>query len=194
MIWTHQRAGLTAAQTLTTLWTMDSTSNLAITLKDVHNYWSQICQEDLDGRSSIQALLFQLEMDCLTFNERDNEQWIVHLAFFHKESLNLLQWHPEVLVVDSTYKTNWFGLPLFNIFGILSIGKTFYCGGCFMKEDEPSFTWILQKLELIYLGFSHLHSLSPTTIVTDADPAMIAALATVFPDIHHFLCIWHIQK
>jgi len=49
-------------------------------------------------------------------------------------------------------------------------------------------------LELIYLGFEHLQSLSPTTIVTDADPAIIAALATVYPNTHHLLCIWHVQK
>jgi len=38
MIETHQKTGLTAAQTLTTIRTMDSTSNLAITRRDVHNY------------------------------------------------------------------------------------------------------------------------------------------------------------
>ena len=93
--------------------------------------------------------------------------------------------------MDSTYKTNQFGLPLFNITGISSINRTFYCGGCFMKEDEASFTWIFQKLQLIYLGFEHP---DPTTIVTDADPAIIPALATVFPNTHHLLCLWHIQK
>jgi hypothetical protein len=93
---------------------------LAITLKDVHNYRSKIHQEVLDGRSSIQALLFQLEADFLTFNERDSEQQIIRLVFFHKESLALLQRHSEVLIMDSTYKTNQFGLPLFNIFGIVT--------------------------------------------------------------------------
>ena len=63
-----------------------------------------------------------------------------------------------------------------------------------MKEDEASFTWIFQKLQLIYLGFEHLPSDSPTTIITDADPAIIAALITVFPNTHHLLCLWHIQK
>jgi hypothetical protein len=63
-----------------------------------------------------------------------------------------------------------------------------------MKKDEASFTWIFQKLELIYLGFEHLQSLSLTTIITDADPAIIAALVTVYPNTHHLLCIWHVQK
>ena len=61
-----------------------------------------------------------------------------------------------------------------------------------MKEDESSFIRILRKLQMIYLEVSDLYH--PTTIVTNADPALIAALATVFPSTHHLLCIWHVQK
>ena len=62
-----------------------------------------------------------------------------------------------------------------------------------MKEDEPSFLWIFRKLELIYIGFP-LPPPYPNTITTDADPAAISALKTVFPTTDHLLCIWHTQK
>ena len=106
MIQTHQKAGLTAAQSLTTIRIANSTSNLAITRQDIRNLQAHIHREDLDGRSPIQALLFELERDFLTFNNHDTEQRITHLAFFYKESLSLLQQHPEVLILDSTYKVN----------------------------------------------------------------------------------------
>ena len=106
MIQTQQKAGLTAAQTLTTLRVMDSTSNLAITKRDVHNYRAKIRREDLDGKTPIQALLFQIETDFLIFNEHDEKQRIIRLAFFHKKELSLLQQHPEILIMDSIYKTN----------------------------------------------------------------------------------------
>ena len=55
---------------------------------------------------------------------------------------------------------------------------------------------MLQQLETIYLeiyqDIPYLYS--PTTLVSNADPDLIAALATVFPSIHHFLYIWHVQK
>ena len=51
-------------------------------------------------------------------------------------------------------------------------------------------------MEIIYLEIyqdvSYLYSL--IILVSDADPDLIAALATVFPSTHHLLCIWHVQK
>ena len=61
-----------------------------------------------------------------------------------------------------------------------------------MKENEPSFTWMLRRLEMIYLEVTSLYH--PTTMVTDADNALIPALSTVFPRTNHLLCIWHLQK
>ena len=51
---------------------------------------------------------------------------------------------------------------------------------------------MLRKVEMIYLKVSDVYY--PTTLVSDADNALIPAISTVFPHTHHLLCIWHVQK
>jgi hypothetical protein len=46
-------------------------------------------------------------------------------VFVHKNSMELLRINPGVLIMDSAYKTNCYGIKLFNIVGVTTVNTTF---------------------------------------------------------------------
>jgi ABC-type Fe2+-enterobactin transport system substrate-binding protein len=46
------------------------------------------------------------------------------LFFAHPNAVTLYKQHPDVVLVDCTYKTNWFQMPLCNIASVTSSRKT----------------------------------------------------------------------
>lgn len=61
---------------------------------------------------------------------------VTHLFFMNEQCITMLGQFPEVLLLDCTYKTNWFKMPLLNVVGITSIGTTFYVGFAFLSEEK----------------------------------------------------------
>ncbi|KAK9376442.1 uncharacterized protein V1513DRAFT_245649, partial [Lipomyces chichibuensis] len=124
-VYTQMKAGIRARETVRTLRQLDP--GTSVTRRDIHNLRADIKRKELDGLSPIQALLFQLDEDSdyISFNKRDENQRVIRLLFMHKSSIEMLRWHSQVLIMDSTYKTNRFRLPLFNIVGMTSTNRTF---------------------------------------------------------------------
>ena len=56
-----------------------------------------------------------------------------------------------------------------------------------VDETEQSFTWVFQR----YLDCFRVQ---PAVILTDGDPWMLRALATIMPDTFRMACIWHLSK
>ncbi|XP_076914146.1 protein FAR1-RELATED SEQUENCE 5-like [Bidens hawaiensis] len=61
------------------------------------------------------------------------------------------------------------------------------CAGLLASETIESYTWLLQML---LKSFGQ----APKVVVIDQDPAMKQAIAAVFPNTRHRLCMWHIMK
>ncbi len=80
--------------------------------------------------------------------KKENSGHVTHLFFAHRKSLNNLAAYPEVLVMDCTYKTNWFDLPLFSIVGMTASNSTFFVAFAFLKQEaEADYAWSLENLQ-----------------------------------------------
>ena len=128
--------------------------NQPIIVKDIYNARQQIRTETLAGRTPIAALAEQLDAGEFSWEVVTTEQGhITHLFFAAHKSLALYERYPEVLLLDCTYKTNQFKMPLLNIIGITGLNTTFYVGFAFIRtEQEGDFTWILQQLLSVITG------------------------------------------
>jgi hypothetical protein len=122
----------------------------------------------------------------------DGESDFVQDIFFaHPKSVCLLNTFPTVLLMDSTYKTNKYGMPLFEIVGETSCEETYSVGFAFISnEKEENFTWVLQQCMRLFRS----KEVKPKVIVTDRDAALMNAVATVFPDSAHLVCYFHVKK
>jgi hypothetical protein len=133
--------------------------------------------------------LFQTD-DFLWNKQQDQHGHVTHLFISFGKALDLYRAYPEVLLIDSTYKTNWFNMPLCNMVGITAVNTTFFVCFAFLKtSQQPDFSWTLEQLSAV-AGSSH----KPQVVVTDRDLALMNAVAVVFPTSKHLLCTWHIDK
>ena len=125
---------------------------------------------------------------------RDKENRLVCLFIAPRNGLNLLHRYPHVLLLDATYKTNRFNMPLLNICGSTSTKKTFSVASVFLEGEKiQHYFWALRQLLQLLADESIAF---PRVTVTDRDVALIKALSS-FPQLRdsvNLLCKWHINQ
>lgn len=88
--------------------------------------------------------------------------------------------------VDSTYKTNRFGMPLTLFVTLDEHGKTQIVGSALICNEKTStYQWICDR-------YRDAINACPRVVFTDADPAVSAAISNSWSGVSHFYCIWHI--
>ncbi|XP_074265811.1 protein FAR1-RELATED SEQUENCE 5-like [Silene latifolia] len=165
--------------------------NIQAVARTVYNAKIKIRNEKLDGKSMIEALFEEFGRAKFLYNYKcDEDNHLTHLFLAHPKSVMLSKIYRKVYVLDCTYKTNMYKMPLLDVIGISSSNKFFY--SCFVflkKEKDEDYVWALEMFkEMIGPTFQ------PLVIVSDRDMALKKAILVVFPQSIHLLCIWHIQK
>lgn len=101
-------------------------------------------------RQSSTTVLFQ-KFDKMAYIHREQIDpttgQIQYLLMIHPTSLALYKEHPDVLVLDCTYKTNRYNQPLCNIAGTTGANKTVTLGIALMiSENEDAYSTLLRDL------------------------------------------------
>lgn len=163
--------------------------------RDIYNVRRDLRKKRLAGRTPTQVvmeLLSEREVWTSAYETVRGEYNIYRLFFSYKGIQKLLIESPEVLIVDATYKTNVYGIPLINIVGTTPLGTSFFLGFAFVEaEDASSYVWVLAQVRALYW---ELELPFPKAIVTDGDQALIGAVKDVFPDTGHLTCTWHVNN
>jgi MULE transposase domain len=74
----------------------------------------------------------------------DEENRLERIIFFNKELVKLLTLFLSVLILDATYKTNRFNLPLINICTMTATNETLLIGQAFVTHEEiGDYEWVL---------------------------------------------------
>ncbi|XP_076951095.1 protein FAR1-RELATED SEQUENCE 5-like [Bidens hawaiensis] len=94
----------------------------------------------------------------------------------------------DIISFDATFKTNKYKMIFLPFTAIDNHCHNVTVGaGLLASETIESYTWLLQML-LKSFGSA------PKAVVKDQDPTMKQAIASVFPNTRHRLCMWHIMK
>jgi hypothetical protein len=93
-------------------------NNHYTTAGEVYNELTKVRQEFLDGRIPIEALIDMLSKDNFVHHVWLEENRVFGVFFAHKHSIQLCQQFSTVFLMDCTYQTNKFGVPLLNIIGL----------------------------------------------------------------------------
>lgn len=187
------KAGVQPSQIINGLYLANQ--DLEIKPQDIYNAKQKMKRERLGCLTPIQALLDGMEQGTdWSYNYATDEQnRITHLFCIHQESRRLLARYPMVLVMDCTYKTNKFKMPLLNIVGITGRNTTFFvCFAFLSSEKADDYNWALRQLQVVYDSLSPPHF--PTVVATDAEVGLMNAVSNVFPDTQRILCQWHVNK
>jgi hypothetical protein len=168
-------AGSRASQILVRI---NAEEKIAITAKDISNLLQRHRREELRGRSPIQTLyddfLKPAASQFLWEDTRDGLGHVTSLIIAPKSGLELVRNNPDLLLLDSTYKTNSHNMPLFNACGVTSSNKTFNWAVVFLSgEKEGDYSHALAALARM---LEKQGILAPGLIVTDREQALINAL------------------
>jgi hypothetical protein len=138
-------AGMPAYQVIRVLYL---STTYPFTSSNIHNIKQRMKMKNLTGKSPIEVLIDVLCASGTNFEYKtDRIGRVTHLFWADSSSIELLNYYPEVLLFDCTYRTNKFKLALLNIVGTTCLNMSFHVMFCFMaKENKASFTWVLQRL------------------------------------------------
>ena len=161
-----------------------------VTGRDIRNERIKMRANELGGRSPIEALLDNLSTSEWIFDvKRDSENHIQYLFFAHQKQVELLLANPDVLLMDCTYRTNKYRLPLLHILGCTSLQTFFSAGFCFLRtETEVDYHWAISTF-LHQTGVPHPH-----VFISDQEEALKSAARSLLPSVPQLLCVWHNNK
>jgi hypothetical protein len=95
----------------------------------------------------------------------------------------------DLVSFDATYSTNQYNMKFTPLIGVNHhMQSVFFGAGFLLNEKIESYEWLL-KTFLVAMGGK-----APSLITTDEDASMRSAIASVFPDTVHRLCVWHIME
>jgi len=161
-------------------------NNDRTTAREVYNELTAARLDYLSGRTSIEALLQLISVEDYVSSVKLNGTTTECIFFSHRDCVELCRTYRTVFLMDCTYKTNKFKMPLLNIVGITCTNQTFNAAFAFLNDErEPNYTWVLTEFARI---------VRPIVICTDRELALMNSITLVFPDSKNLICVWHINK
>jgi zinc finger SWIM domain-containing protein 3 len=95
----------------------------------------------------------------------------------------------DTVCFDTTYRKLNDGRPFGLLVGVNNHKRNAIFGAALLyDETAESFVWIFKTF------LSAMSGNKPQTILTDEDAAMTKAIRIVLPEIHHMICVWHMNQ
>ena len=104
---------------------------------DLYNFQHKIMSEALKEQSPVQTLLDEIDENSDILSEMlvEDDQ-LTHLLLVHQKSLKIICHNHDILLMDCTYKTNQYQMPLLNILGVTYMHTTINLGFVFMNHEK----------------------------------------------------------
>jgi len=164
------------------------------TAKDIYNYCYKYKKEtivDGDAETVVSHLKARQERDPDFFFKYLTDEKGHLNGLFWSDAQSQLNYEAfgDVLVFDSTYRTNRYNLPFVPFVGLNQHRSTVIFGcGIISRETTQAYEWLL-KTFLAVMSQKH-----PVSVITDGDLVMQSAIRSIFPSSNHRLCTWHIER
>ncbi|KAK9049399.1 hypothetical protein SSX86_031634 [Deinandra increscens subsp. villosa] len=160
------------------------------TLKAIYNAQDKIKTSRCCGNTPMEIFQNELQRRGYVYHIRADPVTDITQEIFFVSPTGYTCWRafPHVLIIDATYKTNKYNLPLVELVGVTSTGNSFFFAHAILSnERQDSYTWLLEAVKDL---LSDVYQ--PSVIVTDRELALVNACDKVFPQANHQLCRIHI--
>lgn len=162
-------------------------NNIGYTQKDLYNHQTKK-RLKLKGRDGDMLHDYfkseQVKNPAFYFKiDADKDQKITRCFWADSTMRRSYRFYNDVVVFDSTYNTNRYGMIFAPILGVNNHRQTITFA-CALLNGEPSenFVWMFRQF------LDAMPGDAPKMIITDQDPAMAIAISEVLPDaLHRFL-------
>ncbi|KAI8560916.1 hypothetical protein RHMOL_Rhmol04G0293100 [Rhododendron molle] len=168
--------------------------NVGFTLSDLRNKLHRERTQEIrngDAEGALGYLSAQVSNDPLFFFKYsvDEEDRLETLFWADGRSQMDYAAFGDVLVFDTTYRTNAYKKPFVILAGVSNNFMTTIFGCALLsKETEETYNWVLTTF------LEAMDGKRPISVVTDGDLAMRNAIRNIFPHARHRLCSWHLER
>ncbi|KAJ1375375.1 MULE transposase domain [Sesbania bispinosa] len=132
----------------------DHNKDNVTTIKQIYNA-RQAFRSALRGpRTEFQNLMKLMDRDNYVYWHRRHEDSDVvrDIVWTHPDAMKLLNIFHIVLIIDTTYKTNKYKLPLLEVVGVTSTELTFSVAFAYIEQEKTdNFMWVLEKIRSMIL-------------------------------------------
>ena len=164
-----------------------------ITPRDIENQREILRRKAIGPNTATQAILADMARNGHVGQYLlDDSGRITHLFFTSPKAVEIIRRNWEVFCIDTTYKTNMYGLPLFLLTGTTCLHSTYFAAYAFiLNETQEDFEWVLNRFKML-LKDSDIPN--PRVLITNKDIAQANAVTAVFPTAVWLLCKFHIKR
>ena len=149
-------------------------------------------KERLGDLTPIEALVMELTNDehwALQYST-DDEGHVDFIFLAPSEAIDIARSSPEIILIDATYRTNRYNMPLIHFMVVTAIGRAASIGMCFVRsETEPVYRQAVKTFKELVMGNAKVE-----VFLTDDEISLKNALHIFYPGIPQLICIWHINK
>ena len=162
--------------------------------RDLYNFsYLNKCAKIIDGDANavLQNMRQRQLEDCEFFfdYQTNSEGRLVNLFWCDGQSRLDYQAFGDLLIFDSTYRTNKYIMPFVPFVGLNHHrSTTIFACAVVSHETTESFKWLLCTLLVA------MYQKEPKSVITDGDHAMRRAIQQVLPNSIHRLCTWHVER
>jgi zinc finger SWIM domain-containing protein 3 len=119
----------------------------------------------------------------------DDDDLIMNIFWVDARSIVDYEHFGDVICFDTTYRSNIYDRPFAPFIGVNHHKQTIIFGAALLYDETvESFKWLFATF------FSAMSGKQPRTIFIDQSAVMARAIAEVFPESNHHLCVWHIYQ
>ncbi|XP_062006001.1 protein FAR1-RELATED SEQUENCE 5-like [Rosa rugosa] len=162
--------------------------------RDCYNHLRNVHHRQLDGGDAQSVLTYfrkkQAENPQFFYAiQCDEDGRATNFFWVDSRSRTAYEYFGDVVTFDTTYRTNKYDMSFAPFTGVNHHWQSIQFGCALLQDEtEATFLWLFETW-LQAMGGRH-----PISIITDQDLAMKGAIAKIFPNTRHRLCLWHIKK
>lgn len=145
----------------------------------------------LEGMSPVMKLYSHLlNKGYIVRMQSDKSNRIKNIFFTSPGLKSRINNYGRLFMLDCTYNTNRYNMPLLHVLGLLPFGTNFHVCFSFLGDETGSaYLWALEQISSLYEDHT-----GPSILVTDNELSLKNAIPKVFPNAKHILCKWHIMR
>ncbi|KAI5659282.1 hypothetical protein M9H77_28075 [Catharanthus roseus] len=108
---------------------------------------AKIKKNRMQGRNTVEEVLCLSAQQgyIVLYRNREESNVLSDIIVAHPTSIAIIRTCSYVLIMDTTYKTNKYNMPLLEVVGMTPTGKNFTVATAFMfNEQATTYKWVIQ--------------------------------------------------
>lgn len=168
--------------------------NIGFTQKDLQNRLNDYFSKEIDTTDAEAALHYfrakgQMDNGLFVSYSLDERNRMRNLFWADSISQYNYACFGDIVGFDESYSKNKYKKPVVMMIGTNNHWRTtVYEVALLSNENLDTYCWLLQTF------LDAVKDKEPVTVIIDGDKAMIEAIKNVFPNNHHRLCLWHLER